>query len=150
MKHVTLKSGAVLGLQDAEFEDAMWLLNTVLKQMIGVSLSSLSLDKVNLSELMGKDITEFKDAILKVISSTEVQEAIWKCMTSCTYQGVSEKVGTRITRETFKPRAARGDFFPACGEVAIWNLSPFFENLSLPSLSQSSPSLDAPPVSATS
>ena len=128
MKEKTLKSGAVLGLQLAAFEDSMALLDSILKEMVGVPIEG-----TDLKELVGKDVSQLKDVLFKVISSKPVKEALWACLGSCTYQPKGDPAGQRITRETFQLDKARADFFPVAGEVATFNLAPFFENLELPS-----------------
>jgi hypothetical protein len=128
MKYVTIKSGAIIGLQIAEFDDGMKLLCVVLKQSLGIKFSAFSL-----SDLFKMDVSELKDVLVKVITSSEVQESIWTCMASCTYQGSTDKAGVRITRDIFKTESGRADFFPVASEVATFNLAPFFKNLELPS-----------------
>lgn len=129
-----LKSGAVLGLQLADFEDSTTLLDEILLASIGVPLTGFSLDEsFKPADLFQKDIGALKDLIFKVISSKRVKEALWKCMASCTYQPVGESAGSAINRSTFQSAEARADYFPVAGEVASFNLAPFFKNLALPS-----------------
>ena len=131
MTEKKLKSGAVVALQLAAFEDSMALLDSILREMVGVPVEGF-----DLKDLVGKDLTQLKDVLFKVISSKPVKEALWACMTSCTYQGPRDQVGIRISKGpngTFDSEQTRGDFFPVAGEVAAFNLAPFFKNLALPS-----------------
>jgi len=129
-----LKSGAVLGLQIAEFDDSTALLDEILLASIGVPIAGFTIDEnFNPSDIFKQDIGSLKDVIFKVISSKKVKEALWKCMASCTYAPAGTDVGERINRGTFQSLEARADYFPVAGEVAVFNLSPFFKNLALPS-----------------
>jgi hypothetical protein len=128
MKENNLKSGAVLGLQMAAFEDSMDLLDSILKEMVGVKVEGF-----DIKELIGQDLTQLKDVLFKIISSKLVKAALWKCMESCTYQEAGTAAGLRINKATFESEKTRGDFFPVAGEVTAYNLAPFFKNLTLPS-----------------
>lgn len=142
----TLKSGAVLSLQIADFEDSMALLDAILKETIGVPIEGFDAETI----FKENSITLIKDALFKVISSRVVKEALWKCMTSCTYQAPGTGVGTQIKRDTFNSLETRPDFFPVAGEVTTFNLSPFFKNLELPSaIRGKSEETEKPPKSAT-
>lgn len=129
MNDKTLKSGAVLGIQLADFEDSMSLLEAILNEAVGVSTPGLELEN-----LFKSDISQLKDALFKVIASKRVKDALWKCMSSCTYQPAGESAGLRIDRATtFQSEKTRPDYFPVAGEVTTYNLAPFFKNLELPS-----------------
>lgn len=128
MKEHKLASGAVLHLQLASFEDSMALLDCILKEMVGVPLEGF-----DLKELIGADLTQLKDVLFKIISSKPVKDALWACMSSCTYQEKDKPAGIRIERKTFESENTRADFFPVAGEVTAYNLAPFFKNLTLPS-----------------
>ena len=128
MKNVPLASGATLGFQMARFDVGMNLFNVTFKEMIGVPFGSQGAD-FDFAELFKMDVGQLKDLVLKVITSDKVQEAIWKCMETCTYQSLNDQVGLKINRNTFESEEARGDFFLVAWEVATLNLFPFFKNL---------------------
>jgi hypothetical protein len=51
-------------------------------------------------------------------------------MSSCTYIAPGAAGSAlRIDEKTFNDRKARADFLPVAGEVLVFNLIPFFENL---------------------
>ena len=128
MKNIPLSSGATLGFQLARFNDGMNLFNATFKELVGVPFGAQgsSLDFANFLKM---DISELKDVVIKVATSDKVQEAIWKCMESCTYQGVNDSAGIKINKNTFESEDARADFLLVVWEVATLNLVPFFKNL---------------------
>lgn len=130
MKEVKLKSGGTLRMQLAAFDDAMTLLEVVLMELVGVSIEGFKIE-----ELLAKDMSQLKDAVFKVIASRKVKDALWVCMGSSMYAppGDNPDGALRIDRATFNDEKARGDYFPVAGEVAQFNLAPFFKNLELPS-----------------
>ena len=127
MKDMPLSSGSVLGFQIAPFEDGIKLTNVVFKELIGVPFGQGT--GFDLSSLFQMDASNIKDIVLKVGTSEQVQEAIKKCMFSCTYKGVKDFNATRITNLTFEPEHNRGDYFLVAWEVATLNIVPFFANL---------------------
>ena len=133
MKEIKLKSGAVLAMQLASFEDGMALLDAILKETIGVPIGDPE-EGFDLQNALGKDLSQIKDVLFKVISSKMVKDALWVCVSSCTYASPDKPtVGIRIDKTTFQSEETRADFFPVAGEVVAFNLAPFFKNLSLPS-----------------
>lgn len=132
-------------MQLASFEDSMALLDSLLKEMVGVPLEGF-----DMKELANYDVSKLKDILFKVISSKAVKDALWVCMASCIYQAPGVGIGNRIQKDTFESENARGDFFPVAGEVAAFNLAPFFKNLKLPSSIQAKlTGLDVSQKSAT-
>lgn len=144
-----LASGAVLGLQIADFDAAMALHDAIMQELIGVKIEGLDLEKFDPRELFKKDISAFKDLILRVVSSRVVRDALFRCAASCTYQGPRDAAPQPLTRNTFQPQGARADFYPVAGEVAVFNLAPFFESLQLPSWMQEQKKAADAPASPT-
>jgi hypothetical protein len=142
-----LESGAVLGLQIADFEDAIALHDAIAHELIGTKIEGFDLEQMSPADLFTKDLSAFKDAILRVVSSKTVRDTLFACAASCTYQGPRETSPSRITRNTFQSEGARADFYPVAGEVAVLNLAPFFKSLRLPSWIQKPP--PAPPPSGS-
>jgi|GEM_PF-1105137 len=128
MKDIPLSSGAVLGFQIARFKEGMRLWNVVFKELIGVPFGQTG-GSFDLQSFFQLEPSQIKDAVLKVATSEEVQAEIWKCMQSCTYKGVNDSAGLRITEATFESETNRADFLPVAWEVATNNLIPFFKNL---------------------
>ena len=144
-----LGSGATLGLQIADFEDAIALHDAVIGELVGIKIEGLDLEKFDPKDLFTKDISAYKDLIFKVVISRTVRDAFFRCAACCTYQAPSASAPDRITRNTFQPEGARADFYPVAGEVVVLNLAPFFKNLKLPSWMQSPPAGSAAPGSPT-
>lgn len=129
---VKLPSGAELILKDAPFENAMALFEVVSAELgravkTGISVPIGNDPKAILGAILGQDIPldALKDALAVALSSKTVKAELWPCMERCTYAGVG------ITRATFEPRAARGDFLVVAWEVAKFNLDPFVEGIRL-------------------
>lgn len=131
MTEKQLDSGALLGLQIGSLDQGTDLLDEILSELVGVSLGSAGIE--DLSKLFGSDITALKDAVFKVVGSKKIRAKLWPLLGQCTYRGPKEDAALRITNETFQSEENRGDFYIVCGEVAIFNLRPFFKNLKLPS-----------------
>ena len=128
MKNIPLSSGATLGFQLARFNDGMNLFNATFKELVGVPFGAQG-SSLDIANFLKMDISELKDVVIKVATSDKVQEAIWKCMESCTYQSFNDSVGLKITKNTFESEDARADFLLVVWEVATLNLVPFFKNL---------------------
>jgi len=140
MKDIPLSSGAVLGFQLAGFSDSMKLFNAVFKELVGVPIGQPGA-AFDLSTLFQLEASQLKDIVIKVGTSEHVQEAIWKCMMSCTFKGIKDFTATRIAANTFDSEDNRPDFLLVAWEVATLNLAPFFKNLaSLSSIQKGIPS----------
>lgn len=124
----TLDSGAVLNVTMAPFKDGNDLRKAVLRELETVRIS-FDLDIGKVKEIFTKGggdevVNAIKNLILKLASSEEIEARVWKCLERATYDNV------KITKETFEPEAARGDYLIVLKEVLWFNLSPFFKNLS--------------------
>lgn len=128
MKEVTLPTGAILGLQMADFEDGTALYQTLCSELLGVQLPT-SIQGQDIKSLAGININELKDVFLKLMGSKEIHTAIWKCMACCTYTPSGSTTPVRITKNTFREVDAREDFFPVAKEVLTYNVGPFFKSL---------------------
>lgn len=126
-----LKSGRELKMQMASFAIAARLRKVVANELKGVKLGESF--KVSASakpaDLMGMDlpIEALKDLLCQFLASDAVEVAIAECMACCQYNG------EKITRDTFEPEDARGDYLPIAWEVALLNLTPFFKGIDLKS-----------------
>ncbi len=125
-----LESGAEIDVQPASFQDANKLLKTVMREAekiqinLGVSGAS-SLASLLKDEAKDDILNTIKNAIARVISSEEIESALWPCMSRVTYNG------QKVTKETFDNPDARQDFLPLMKEVLGYNLRPFFKGLNL-------------------
>jgi len=108
-----LPSGAKMEINPAPFAAAKKLYKAIAAEAKGL--------KLNMNEEL--DINFFKDILLTALSSDSIEAELWECFKRCTYNGM------KVTPETFEPIAARGDYLPACFEVAVVNVSPFMKPL---------------------
>jgi hypothetical protein len=108
----------------APFAIGMKLFKTIASELKGVDVQLESLD---FAKIAGKDINSIKNAIFQLLSSDALEAVVFQCMERCLYDG------QKITRQTFEPEQARGDYLPIAWEVIRFNLSPFFSGLSFPS-----------------
>lgn len=143
---LTLPSGAKLELQYAPFEVAMKLLQTIARELIGVSSGlnvelSLGDPSAMIQKLIGSDLSLdlIKNAVFQIVASSAVTAILRECMGRCLYEGRA------IGADTFEPGSARGDYFPAAWEVMKHNLLPFFSGLAAKSLTAKSPAGGSPP-----
>jgi hypothetical protein len=128
MKEVTLPTGAILGLQMADFEDGTALYQTLCSELVGVQMP-VSIQGQDIQSLAGMNINELKDGLLKMLGSPKIYAAIWKCMMVCTYTPANSSSPVRITKNTFQEASTRKDFLPVAWEVLSFNVGPFFESL---------------------
>lgn len=112
-KEHTLKSGRMLEIGLANFRDS--------KKLFDAVLTEIKASKVDVSTEI--DANFIKDCLLSVVSSENVEKALWPCLTKSLYQKV------RITPETFEGREEREDYLEICYEVGKENIIPFGKNL---------------------
>ena len=129
-KEITLPSGRILVFQMAPFADGNKLCKVVFNELKQVDAS---FDMSNIKNLMSQDIKGdtmniIKNLICQLMGSDALERALGVCMARCTYEGMS------ITKDTFEPEEARGDYLPCAWEVIKNNLAPFFKGLNLQSL----------------
>jgi hypothetical protein len=127
---ITLKSGAILELKMAPFSSGMKLFKTIANELKGVDVELGGLD---LKEIGSKDINSLKNVIFQLLGS----DAIEACFFDCAKHSLHE--GQKISRLTFEPENARGDYLPVAWEVIKFNIAPFFSGLDLSSLTKSKP-----------
>jgi hypothetical protein len=128
-KIITLASGAVLEIQMASFEKAHKLLKVVTKEIEGVKLAfglNGSIKDMFTMDVNDATLNTFKDVFARLLSSDAVEEALWACLATVTYDK------KRVTKDLFNDdEAARCDFLVMQKEVMVYNLTPFFKNLGL-------------------
>lgn len=113
LKEFKLPSGAVLKYNLAPFTDSRDLYQSILKeaQNIGFNFN----DDI--------DINFIKNIICVLLSSKDIERAIWKCFEKALYNG------NRITSETFEEEEARQDYFDCMTQIAWANILPFMKGL---------------------
>lgn len=122
---IKLKSGAVLAVGIAPFSDATKLFKTVANELKKVEVNLTSIDMKN---IMSNDINSIKNLIFQILGSDEMEECFFKCAIRSTINGA------KVQPSSFESEDARGDYLPVAWEVIKANLSPFFKNLDLSSL----------------
>jgi hypothetical protein len=123
-KQVKLNSGADLDITTT-FVDSHRLFMATMKEIESVRLEA---GAKSLKELFEMDLGEealntFKNLICRLLSSQEIDAALWQCFGRVTYNGV------KVTKDTFEPDHVRADYLPVVKEVMVANLAPFTKNL---------------------
>lgn len=132
---ITLKTGAVLQVTIASFEDADELAKIVARELLVVNFD---LDTLDFSALGEKDINTFKNVFFQLIASKPLAAQLWACAGKCLLND------ERITKATFQPENMREHYFPCMLEVMKANLIPFFKGLGSLFSALSAPTSDAP------
>lgn len=136
MNTITLKSGATLELQEADFPVA-WNLTEAILQELGRGLSSgLSIPTgAKVEDLMKIDIQPEKlvGLVISLLGSRSIHNLLWPCFLPCLYNG------EKITKNTFSSPESRADFLPCVIELVKANVLPFFKGLDLSSLTSRAP-----------
>lgn len=114
MKEVKLPSGAVLKITPGSFVESKELYQACLSELKGVPVNT----EMQMQALM-------KDLMATMFSSKPIEVALWACMRRCTYNDKRMEKPDEI----FEAEAARGDYIPACMEVAEVNIAPFMKSL---------------------
>lgn len=125
MDAIVLKSGHVLQLGMPEFKHAKKLLKVCARELKSVDIN---LEGLDLETIKGMDAGVLVKALLQVIGSDTVEEAVIECASKSL---LNDK---QIKDVTFEPADMRQDFLPVAWEVMRLTLVPFFAGLSLPSL----------------
>lgn len=125
---MTLKSGATLDITRSPFVVGHKLFKTVLKELKEVNLKLGLREGQNLSNLFELELTDdalntVKDGILTLLSSQEIEDALWECMLRVTYND------KKITRNLFDDEAICEDYLEIAKEVMVANLAPFRKSL---------------------
>lgn len=131
-KALTLESGAKLVINHVSLASAFKLKRLVSRELLKVNLSFsdamipaiMSKNRNNvIAALSGTEVNSLKDALLSLLGSEEIDEALVDCMLKWTLDGKPIKF------ETFEPDERRGDLYPCALEVAKEALLPFFSHL---------------------
>ena len=130
MASFTAPSGAKVEVTISDYSTCFDLMKAVLKAVRSGGVASKIPENLQLSDLGKfsemdiKDLGGFADAVIDIITSKEVEELAFKCMERAIYND------QRITRATFEPEEARGDFIFVAFQVIKINLNPFGSRLS--------------------
>lgn len=110
-----LPSGAVLKIGAIPFKASNTLKKEVMKQVMAIDMKGK--DKLGIG----------KDVLCSVLSSDEVEKALWECMGRCIYS--DGRGDLKIDEGTFEPVESRVDFTECQMEVAQECLLPFGKSL---------------------
>ena len=114
------ESGADVKINMADFITSMKLKKAIQKALLVNKIDIASLD---FSELKSGAISSIFELVLTADSNEEVENAVFKCLARCTYNGM------KIEVSTFEPMEAREDYYEVIIACLKENLSPFFKPL---------------------
>ncbi len=125
---IPLKSGNTLELTMASFEECDNLLSAVMTEAgaVGINLGKdfKGLEDFGNLEVNSEMVNTLKNLLCQAMRSRSLKDAAFACAKRGLYNNAP------ITKETFEPETARGDYLIVMKEVIWFNLSPFFSNLS--------------------
>jgi len=133
---VTLKSGHVLTLQMASFDEANALKQTVASELMLVDVKLP--ESSDMAKLMASDASGLKNIFLMLIASKKIEAAIMGCAKRCLLDGV------KVEKGLFEEPHMRGDYMPMMWEVMKFNLLPFFAGFDFKSLMPPAPAASSP------
>jgi hypothetical protein len=125
MKKV-LESGAVLDLSICSFAEGTKLMKAVAKELkntqisLGVKERVSDFFKLNLGD---DALNTIKNLVTGLLSSDEIEAALWPCIERGTYNGI------HIQKDIFEDEKTRADYIPILKEALVYNLTPFFKSL---------------------
>lgn len=114
-----LQSGTIVEMNLATVPQAVSLYRAVVHECKGAGLDISGITTSTIGDIFLKNI----DALLNIISSEYVINAIQECCDKVLYNG------QHFSLELFEDEKAKGDFFGLMILVASENLRPFFPNL---------------------
>lgn len=119
---LTTARGTEVKINVADFITSMKLKKAVVEAVkeSGIDVASIDLDNLKMGA-----IESIIQIILTADCSDKVEEAIFKCLVRCTYNG------EKITKDTFEPVEAREDYYEIVIACLKENLAPFFGPLFL-------------------
>ncbi len=119
MQKFMLQSGKVVELSLAPIEIALNLYRTIICECKNAGLDL----KVTEGESIADVILKNTEALLNILGSQQVLEAVQECSAKNLYDK------QRFSMELFEDEKARGDFLPLIYLTAVENIRPFFPNL---------------------
>lgn len=119
---LTTGTGAEVKIEVADFITSMTLKKAVVE---AVKESKIDIANIDLENLKVGAIDSILQVILTADCSDKVNEAIFKCLARCKYNG------ERISKDTFEPIEAREDYYEIVIACLKENLAPFFKPLFL-------------------
>lgn len=116
MSKFILASGKVVDIPLATIEQALNLYQVVANECKHANLDLKIDDDTTVWQLLNKNT----EALLNIVSSTAVLEAIQECCAKVLYDK------QHFSIQLFEKEDYRGDFFPMLELIALENLRPFF------------------------
>lgn len=111
-----LQSGKKIEMDIAPIETCLNLYTTILKECKGAGLDISFAQEDTIASILLKNV----DAILSILSSQAVFEAVKDCCAKVVYDK------QRFSMELFEKEENRKDFIPVMMVVAMENIRPFF------------------------
>ena len=123
-----LESGAILDVSICSFTEGTKLMKAVSKEIKNTPISlGTNVADFFKAEVSSEILNTMKNIITSLLSSEDIEAALWPCMERGTYTvgGVIRK----INRDLFEDEKTRADYVPVLKEVLVYNLTPFFGGL---------------------
>ena len=126
---MTLKSGATLDITRSPFIIGHKLFKTILKELKEVNLKlglkeGQSFGQVFDLELTDDALNTAKNGILTLLSSQEIEDCIWECMSGRVLYN-----NKKVDQNLFNDETIAEDFLEVFKEVMVFNLTPFRKSL---------------------
>lgn len=120
----TVNGNATLVLNEATFADCIILQSVIMEEAKKLKLDIGDMDiSLNVSS-MSNLLDNIKDLFFGLMTSDKFDRIIFKCLGSCTYNGV------KITKQLFDDMPeARQDYYQIIKECVEINLNPFLKSL---------------------
>ena len=120
----TVNGNATLILHEATFADCIILQSVIMEEAkklkIDIGDMDISLNITSMSNLLDN----VKDLFFGLMTSEKFDRIIFKCLTTCTYNGI------KITKQLFDDMPeARQDYYQIIKECVEINLNPFLKSL---------------------
>ena len=121
-----LDSGSILELSICSFAEGSRLMKAVAKEIKNIQISLGIKGQMGdfLKLQVGDDaLNTIKNLVTGLLSSDEIEAALWPCLERGTYNG------THIKRDIFEDEKTRCDYIPILKEALVYNISPFLGGL---------------------
>lgn len=120
----TLKSGASLIVTPASFDDANCLRKALLKATKGLDIP-LEFLKNGIAGIGNIELSSLTDPLIELLSSEDVENAIFKCATKAVYQ--NQRVFKNLFDDAKIGEQAREDYHEIFLKIIETNCKPFFK-----------------------
>ena len=124
----TVNGNATLVLEEATFADCIILQSVIMEEAkkLKIDIGNIEIEDVKGFEVtsMSNLLDNIKDLFFGLMTSEKFDRIIFKCLSSCTYNGI------KITKQLFEDiHEARQDYYQIIKECVEINLNPFLKSL---------------------